>query len=62
MLAKILGKIGELELIACAENYYIIKITKTWWDETCDQDAYLNDYTILECTEALKRVKEFVFM
>ncbi|MEE6510625.1 hypothetical protein FKM82_030646 [Ascaphus truei] len=39
-------KMGELELIGAREQYDIIGITETWWDETHDWTVNLEDYSL----------------
>uniref|UniRef100_A0A803JLD2 Reverse transcriptase domain-containing protein n=1 Tax=Xenopus tropicalis TaxID=8364 RepID=A0A803JLD2_XENTR len=49
------GKIGELQAIACIENYDLIGITETWWDEKCDWAVNLNGYTLFRRDRGIKK-------
>uniref|UniRef100_A0A803JAV9 Reverse transcriptase domain-containing protein n=1 Tax=Xenopus tropicalis TaxID=8364 RepID=A0A803JAV9_XENTR len=49
------GKLGELQAIACIENYDLIGITETWWDDKCDWAANLNGYTLFRRDREIKK-------
>uniref|UniRef100_A0A803KG92 Reverse transcriptase domain-containing protein n=1 Tax=Xenopus tropicalis TaxID=8364 RepID=A0A803KG92_XENTR len=49
------GKLGELQAIACIENYDLIGITETWWDDKCDWAVNLNGYTLFRRDREIKK-------
>uniref|UniRef100_A0A803JLE9 MORN repeat-containing protein 4 n=1 Tax=Xenopus tropicalis TaxID=8364 RepID=A0A803JLE9_XENTR len=49
------GKLGELQAIACIENYDLIGITETWWDEKCAWTMNLNGYTLFRRDREIKK-------
>ncbi|KAK4831785.1 hypothetical protein QYF61_019098 [Mycteria americana] len=40
------NKQEELEALAWSQNYDIIGISKTWWDESCDWGAMMDSYRV----------------